>query len=127
MEAIERALGRRGQAPRPLDIGLETMERSELLRDALCFPDRALPTGELAHWAVVLLELDKEITTAPAVAAVEAARDVMPPGGDTDFVSEVLAERHAWLESPKSISDLRRPGDLWPRQASVGVRQGSPV
>ena len=113
-EAIDRALGKLGHRPQPLDIGLSPTERDALLEDAICFPDRDLPTGELADWAVALIEFGKEPTVMAAVAAVEAALSVTPPErSDIEFVKKVLAELHIWLTSSKSVNDLQRLGDLW--------------
>lgn len=113
-EAIDRALGRCGRPPQPLDTGLSAAEREALLEQALWFPDRPLPGGELADWAVALIELGKDPAVLAAVAVVEAALRLTPPQRpDVAFVSQVLAELHIWLKSQKSTQDLRRLGDLW--------------
>jgi hypothetical protein len=113
-EFIDCALGRRGQPPQPLHTKLSPTERAALLERALCFPDLDLPTGELADWAVVLIELGKVPTVMAAVAAVEAVLSVTPPKrADVEFVEKVLFELHIWLKSPKNVNDLRRFGDLW--------------
>jgi hypothetical protein len=113
-EPIDRALGRLGQPPQPLDTRLSPAERDALLERALWFPDRDLPTGELADWATVLIELGKDPAVMAAIAAVEAALSVTPPNrGDVKFVKKILTELHIWLNSPKGVKDLRRLGDLW--------------
>ncbi|MEC7522641.1 MAG: hypothetical protein VYE22_22325 [Myxococcota bacterium] len=114
IQAIDHALGRRGSQPRPLEAGLRPDERRQLLGDALCFPDRELPTGELAEWAVALLGLEKDVTVRAAVAALERATAMAPVGSpDIDFVRRVIDAIHAWLDSPRDIADLRRLGELW--------------
>ena len=111
---IDRALGRCGQPPRPLDTGLSAEERDARLVRSLWFPDRPLPTGELADWAVALIELGKDPAVLAAVAVVETAVCLTPPQRpDVTFVEQVLAELHIWLKSPKGTQDLRRLGDLW--------------
>ncbi len=111
---IDRALGRLGQPPQPLETGLSLTERDAMLVEALCFPERALPTGELADWAIILIELGKEPAVIAAVAVIEAALSEAPPErADVEFVERVLAELHIWLESAQSVDDLRRLGDLW--------------
>lgn len=113
-EALDRALGSSGQLPQPLDTGLSSTERDALLGQALCFPDQPLPTGELADWAVVLINLGKEPAVMAAVAVVETALGLAPPHSpDLDFVQKVLAELHIWLSSPRDTPDLQRLGDLW--------------
>ncbi len=114
LEAIDRALGRCGQPPQPLDTGLSLTERDTLLEQALCFPDRPLPTGELGDWAAVLMSVGKEPNVMAAVAVVETAMGLTPSHSpDIDFVQKVLAELHVWLSSSKDTPDLRRLGDLW--------------
>ncbi|MCC7425251.1 MAG: hypothetical protein IT428_33690 [Planctomycetaceae bacterium] len=113
-EAIDRALGRLGQPPQPFVTTLSRDERDALLREGLCFPDRELPTGELAEWAVALIELGKDPAVMAAVFAVEAALSVTSRRrADISFVEKVLAELYVWLRSPKGVKDLRRLGDLW--------------
>ncbi|MFI4850830.1 MAG: hypothetical protein ACIAZJ_17090 [Gimesia chilikensis] len=110
-EMIDRALGRPEQ---PLETGFSTLERDELLAEFICFPDRDLPTGELADWALVLIDLGKQPAVLAAVAAIETVLDETPPGrADVEFAEQVLAELHIWLESPQTVDDLRRLGDLW--------------
>ncbi len=114
LEAIDRALGRGGLQQGPLETGMTPAERDRVLESSLCFPDRQLPTGELADWAAVLIELEKEVVVRVAVAAVEAAQTVLPIGsGDSEFVSTVLGELHSWLDGPKGIGELERLGNLW--------------
>ena len=69
-EAVDRALGRDGQSPQPLIIGLSAAERDSLLERSLCFPDRSLPTGELANWALALIDLGKDAAVMASVAAI---------------------------------------------------------
>lgn len=114
LKAIDRALGREGQLPQPLVTGLLAAERDSLLHNALCFPDRTLPTGELAEWAVALMDLGKEAAVMASVAAIETTIRLTPPESpDLPFVNSVLAELHRWLNSTKTMEDLRRLGDLW--------------
>lgn len=114
IDAIDRALGRLGQSPQPLESSLLPEDRDHLLEKSRCFPDLPLPTGELANWAAVLVELDKTPVVMAGVAAVEAALAVTPPDrSDVSYVTAVLAELHLWLKSAKNLSDLRRLGDLW--------------
>lgn len=113
-EYIDRALGRTGGPPQSLETGFSPAERDELLAEALCFPERALPTGELADWAVVLMDLGKQPAVMAAVAVIETVLNETPPGrADVEFAEQVLAELHIWLESPQTVDDLRRLGDLW--------------
>ncbi|WP_417388087.1 hypothetical protein [Gimesia sp.] len=113
-EIIDRALGRGGQPPEPLETGVTPAERDALLAEALCFPERALPAGELADWAIVLMDLGKQPAVLAAVAVLEVALSETPAErADVEFVERVLTELHIWLESSQSVDDLRRLGDLW--------------
>jgi hypothetical protein len=113
-ERIDRALGRLGQPPQPLETKHSLAERDALLEKALWFPERDLPTGELAEWATVLIKIGKEPAVMAAVAAVEAAlNETSPDRADVEFVERILAELHIWLKSPKTMKDLQRLGDLW--------------
>ncbi len=114
LEAIDRALGRHGKAPEPLDIGRTVAERDAILEQTLWFPERPIPTGELANWAVAIIELGKEPAVLTAVAVVETAlKMTVAARRDVDFVKKVLAELHVWIKSPKTNADLKRLGDLW--------------
>jgi hypothetical protein len=113
-EAVDRALGIDRQSPQPLGTGLTSAERDSLLERSLCFPDRTLPTGELADWAVALIDLGKDAAVMASVAAIEATVRLTPAESpDLAFVNTVLAELQLWLNSSKSMEDLRRLGDLW--------------
>ncbi|QDV15602.1 hypothetical protein Pan153_02180 [Gimesia panareensis] len=113
-EYIDRALGRTGAPPQSLETGFSPAERDELLAEALCFPERALPTGELADWAFVLMDLGKQPAVMAAVSVIETVLNETPPErADVEFANQVLAELHIWLESPQTVDDLRRLGDLW--------------
>lgn len=114
LDSIDRALGRLGQPPQPLELNLSAAERDARLENALWFPDREIPVGELADWAVALSELGKEPTVSASIAAVEAALSLAPPNrSDIPFVKQILAELYIWRESPQGVNDLRRLGDLW--------------
>lgn len=90
------------------------MERDSLLERSLCFPDRPLPNGELADWAVAIIDLGKDAAVMASVAAVETAVRLTPSESpDLGFVNTVLAELHVWLKSAKDTEDLRRLGELW--------------
>lgn len=113
-DTIDRALGKRDVLPGPPETGIDPAKRDDILRSSLCFPEHDIPRGELADWAIVLLDLDKEVAVLAAVAAVEAARTVEGTGStDTKFIGELLKELHAWLDGPKGIAELHRLGDLW--------------
>ncbi|QEF97180.1 hypothetical protein Mal15_12180 [Stieleria maiorica] len=113
-EAVDRALGRDGESRQPLVTGLSATERDSVLEQALWFPDRPLPTGELADWAVALIELGKDAAVMASMAAVETAVRLTPPKSpDLPFVNNVLAELHVWDNSKKGTEDLRELGDLW--------------
>jgi hypothetical protein len=113
-EAVDRALGGNEQAPQPLVTGLSAVERDSILERSLWFPDRPLPTGELADWAVTLIDLGKDAAVTASMVAVETAASLAPAGSpDLQFVNTVLAELHVWANSTKGIEDLRRLGDLW--------------
>lgn len=110
---IDLALGKSGP-PHPLQSSLSKSKRDESLAAALFFPDREIPQGELAEWAVVLIDLGKVAATRAAVAAVESAlRATHRERGEAKFVEKVLAELHCWLQSPQKTEDLQRLGDLW--------------
>lgn len=113
-EAVDRALGRDGQSPQPLITGLSAAERDSLLERSLCFPDRPLPTGELADWAVALIDLGKDAAVMASVAAIQTTVRLTPTESpDLPFANTVLAELELWLNSTKGTDDLRRLGDLW--------------
>ncbi|MBX9677822.1 MAG: hypothetical protein K2X38_03585 [Gemmataceae bacterium] len=88
-------------------------ERDARLLRCLWFPDLSIPTGELADWAVVLIELGKEPAVVAGTAVLETAVLLTPPRSDLAFVHQVLDELHVWLGSAKRTQDLRRLGDLW--------------
>jgi hypothetical protein len=114
IEAVDRALGRDGHPPQPLVTGLSDAERDSLLERSLCFPDRQLPTGELANWAVALIDLGKDAAVLASVAAIETTVRLTPTESpDLPFVNTVLAELQLWLNSPKDTEDLQRLGNLW--------------
>lgn len=113
-EAVDRAVGGDAKQPQPLCIGLSTTERDAILERSLWFPDRPLPTGELADWAIALIDLGKDAAVMASVAAVETITSLRPPQSpDLPFVNKVLAELKVWLKSTKGTEDLRRLGDLW--------------
>jgi len=113
-EAVDRALGREGQPHQPLVTGLSDAERDSLLERSLCFPDRQLPTGELANWAVALIDLGKEAAVMASLAAIETTVRLTPTeSSDLPFVNTVVAELQIWLNSPKGTGDLQRLGNLW--------------
>ena len=113
-EAVDRALGSDGQPPQPLVIGLSATELDSVLEQSLFSPDRQLPTGELADWAIVLIDLGKDAAVMASVVAVETAVRLTPPESpDLPFVTKVLTELHVWENSTKGIEDLRKLGDLW--------------
>lgn len=113
-EAVDRALGRDGQLPQTLVTGLSVTERDSLLERSLWFPDRPLPKGELADWAVALIDLGKDAAVMASVAAVETTVRLTPAESpDLTFVYMVLAELQVWLKSAKDTEDLRRLGELW--------------
>jgi hypothetical protein len=113
-EAVDRALGRDEQPPQLLVTGLSATERDSLLERSLWFPDRPLPKGELADWAVAIIDLGKDAAVLASVAAVETTVRLTPAiSPDLAFVNTVLAELHVWLKSAKDTEDLRRLGELW--------------
>lgn len=113
-DAVDRAFGRDGQAPQPLVTGLSATERDALLERSLWFPDRPLPKGELADWAVALIDLGKDAAVMASVAAVETAARLTPAESpDLAFVNTGLAELQVWLQSAKGTEDLIRLGELW--------------
>src|SRR5580704_5084446 len=101
-EGVDRALGRDGQPQQPLVTGLSATERDSLLERSLWFPDRPLPKGELADWAVALIDLGKDAAVMASVAAVETSVSLTPAESpDHSFVNTVLAELRVWLKSAK--------------------------
>jgi len=114
LHAIDHALGRTGASPSPLQTGLTSAERDQRLRAALCFPERDLPSAELAQWAVALLEIDKEASVRAAAAAIAAAEQCVPQDdANSEFIARVLDAVCGWLASPQTVDDLRRLGALW--------------
>lgn len=114
LEAVDRALGRDGQPPQPLVTGMTVTERHSFLERSLCFPDRPVPKGELADWAVALIDLGKDAAVMASVAAVQTIVRLTPAESpDLAFVNKVLAELQVWLKSAKGTQDLRRLGELW--------------
>jgi hypothetical protein len=112
--AVDQAIEGDGQTQRPLETGLSATERDAILEQSLWFPGRALPTGELADWAVAILDLGKTVAVMASMAAVETAMRLTPAEcPELPFVKKVLAELHVWHNSQKTTDDLRKLGDLW--------------
>lgn len=113
-QAVDRALGLDGGLPHPLITGLTSFERDLVLEESLWFPDRPLPTGELADWAVALFDLGKDAALMASVSAIETTVEFTPVSNrDLPFVRNVLTELYVWINSTRQTDDLRRLGNLW--------------